>query len=153
MPQNLISRRVIATGAAGAVALSLAMVGSLPASAAPGRGHHREGPEDPARSVASALRLMSTKEKVGQLFVQNVYGSDATTPRRAATSRCTASPRRPRSCAKYHLGGVIYFAWTDSVKDPDQIAGLSNGLQRAAGHGRKVPASRCRSPPTRSRAW
>jgi beta-N-acetylhexosaminidase len=33
---------------------------------------------------------------------------------------------------KYHLGGVIYFAWTDSVKDPDQITGLSNGLQRAS---------------------
>ena len=33
---------------------------------------------------------------------------------------------------KYHLGGVIYFAWTDSVQNPDQIVGLSNGLQKAA---------------------
>jgi beta-N-acetylhexosaminidase len=33
---------------------------------------------------------------------------------------------------KYHLGGVIYFNWTDSANDPHQIANLSNGLQRAA---------------------
>src|SRR4029078_904184 len=33
---------------------------------------------------------------------------------------------------KYHLGGIIYFAWTDSVQNPDQIVGLSNGLQKAA---------------------
>ena len=39
---------------------------------------------------------MSTKEKVGQLFVKNVYGSDADDRRRRATSRCTASPRRGR---------------------------------------------------------
>ena len=40
--------------------------------------------------------------------------------------------------SKYHLGGVIYFAWTDSLHDPAQIANLSNGLQTAAGS-----ASRC----------
>ena len=152
MPQNLFSRRVLATGAAGAVALCMAAAGSVPASAAPDPGHHREGPEDPARSVASALRLMSTQEKVGQLFVQNVYGSDATTPGQPATSRCTASPRPAEVVRKYHLGGVIYFAWTDSVKDPDQIAGLSNGLQKARSCGSGRRASRCRSPPTRSRA-
>ena len=131
MAQNLISRRVLATGAAGAVALCLAAVGSVPASAAPGRGHHREQPQDPARSVASALRLMSTKEKVGQLFIQNVYGNDATTPdARNLPLYGVASPAEV--VQKYHLGGVIYFAWTDSVQDPAQIAGLSNGLQRAA---------------------
>ena len=40
---------------------------------------------------------------------------------------------------KYKLGGVIYFAWTDSVANPPQIARLSNGLQRASlAAGRKV---------------
>jgi beta-N-acetylhexosaminidase len=131
MPQNLITRRAIATGAAGAVALSLAAAGSVPASAAPSPSHRGQGPKDPARSVASALRLMSTKEKVGQLFVQNVYGSDATTPDpRNVPLYGVASPADV--VRKYHLGGVIYFAWTDSVKDPAQITGLSNGLQRAA---------------------
>src|SRR4051812_4142712 len=139
MPQNLISRRVVATGASGAVALALAAAGSLPASAAPDPGHHGEGAKDPARSVASALRLMSTREKVGQLFVQNVYGSDVTTPDpRNVPLYGVASPADV--VRKYHLGGVIYFAWTDSVKDPAQITGLSNGLQRAAiGSGAHIP--------------
>jgi beta-N-acetylhexosaminidase len=139
MPQTLLSRRVLATGTAGAVALCMAAAGSVPASAAPDPGHRREGPKDPARSVASALRLMSTKEKVGQLFVQNVYGSDATTPdARNLPLYGVASPADV--VRKYHLGGVIYFAWTDSVKDPAQIAGLSNGLQRAAiGAGAHIP--------------
>src|SRR3954454_24740361 len=139
MPQTLFSRRALATGAAGAVALCMAAAGSVPASAAPDPGHHREGPQDPARSVATALRLMSTKEKVGQLFVQNVYGADATTPDpRNVPLYGVASPADV--VRKYHLGGGIYFALTDSVKDPAQITGLSNGLQRAAiGSGAHIP--------------
>jgi beta-N-acetylhexosaminidase len=138
MPQNLISRRVLATGAAGAVALSAA-AGAVPASAAPHPGRHGQAPPAPARAVAAALRLMSTQEKVGQLFVQNVYGSDATTPdARNLPLYGVASPADV--VRKYHLGGVIYFAWTDSVKDPAQITGLSNGLQRAAiGSGAHIP--------------
>jgi beta-N-acetylhexosaminidase len=34
--------------------------------------------------------------------------------------------------AKYHLGGVIYFAWTNSLQSPRQMVGLGNGLQAAA---------------------
>ena len=131
---------MLATGAAGAVALCVAAVGAVPASAAPEpAGHRRAGRQDPARSVASALRLMSTQEKVGQLFTQNVYGSDATTPdARNLPLYGVASPAEV--VRKYHLGGVIYFAWTDSVKDPAQITGLSNGLQRAAiGSGAHIP--------------
>jgi beta-N-acetylhexosaminidase len=74
---------------------------------------------------------MTLEEKVGQLFVQNVYGSDATTPdARNLPLYGVASPAEV--VQKYHLGGVIYFAWTDSVNNPPQIAGLSNGLQQAA---------------------
>jgi beta-N-acetylhexosaminidase len=139
MPHQLISRRVLATGTAGAVALCVAAVGAVPASATPepaGRAGAAAGPE---RSVAAALRLMSTQEKVGQLFTQNVYGSDATTPDpRNLPLYGVASPAEV--VRKYHLGGVIYFAWTDSVKDPAQIAALSNGLQRAAiGSGAHIP--------------
>ena len=58
---------------------------------------------------------MSTQEKVGQLFTQNVYGSDATTPdARNLPLYGVASPAEV--VRKYHLGGVIYFAWTDSVR-------------------------------------
>ena len=42
---------------------------------------------------------------------------------------------------KYHLGGVIYFAWSNNVNNPQQIAGLSNGVQRVAtSSGSEVPA-------------
>lgn len=81
--------------------------------------------------VRSTLARMSLEEKVNQLFVQNVYGSTATT----ADDRNLPlyGVRTPAEVVqKYHLGGVIYFAWTDSVQNPPQIAGLSNGLQWAA---------------------
>jgi beta-N-acetylhexosaminidase len=81
--------------------------------------------------VTSTLARMTLEEKVGQLFIQNVYGRDATTPdSRNLPLYGVASPAEV--VQKYHLGGVIYFAWTDSVQDPDQIVGLSNGLQRSA---------------------
>jgi beta-glucosidase-like glycosyl hydrolase len=42
---------------------------------------------------------------------------------------------------RYKLGGVIYFAWSNNVNNPDQIAGLSNGMQDAAlDQKRKIPA-------------
>ena len=139
MAHQLISRRVLATGTAGAVALCVAAVGAVPASATPEPAGHGRGAAGPERSVAAALRLMSTQEKVGQLFTQNVYGSDATTPdARNLPLYGVASPAEV--VRKYHLGGVIYFAWTDSVKDPAQITALSNGLQRAAiGSGAHIP--------------
>ena len=139
MAHQPISRRVLATGTAGAVALCVAAVGAVPASATPEPAGHGRGAAGPERSVAAALRLMSTQEKVGQLFTQNVYGSDATTPdARNLPLYGVASPAEV--VRKYHLGGVIYFAWTDSVKDPAQITALSNGLQRAAiGSGAHIP--------------
>ncbi|MEV4348197.1 glycoside hydrolase family 3 N-terminal domain-containing protein [Actinoplanes sp. NPDC049596] len=81
--------------------------------------------------VEAALARMTLPEKVGQLFTTYAYGSEAT----------TASPENRRLygvdtpaevVAKYHLGGVIYFAWTNSLQNPRQIATLSNGLQAAA---------------------
>ena len=81
--------------------------------------------------VTSTMARMTLVEKVGQLFIQNVYGKDATTPdSRNLPLYGVASPAEV--VQKYHLGGIIYFAWTDSVQNPDQIVGLSNGLQKAA---------------------
>src|SRR3954447_2600743 len=81
--------------------------------------------------VAATLARMTLEEKVGQLFIQNVYGGDAKAPdSRNLPLYGVASPAEV--VQKYHLGGVIYFAWTDSVQNPDQILGLSNGLQKAA---------------------
>lgn len=81
--------------------------------------------------VTSTLEKMTLEEKVGQLFIQNVYGSTATTAdARNLPLYGVATPAEV--VRKYRLGGVIYFAWTDSVQNPAQIVGLSNGLQHAA---------------------
>jgi beta-N-acetylhexosaminidase len=126
MPKKNVSRRILGAGVTWAAALALAASGSVPAQAAP-----ESQPPSQAAQVAGAMRLMSLQEKVGQLFFQNVYGSDATTPdSRNVPLYGVASPAEV--VQKYHLGGVIYFAWTDSVKDPVQITSLSNGLQKAA---------------------
>lgn len=85
------------------------------------------------RGWAQAVsKRMTLEEKVGQLFIQELYGATATTADpRNVDFYGLATPAEV--VQKYHLGGAIYFAWTDSVGGgPQQIAGLSNGLQRAA---------------------
>ena len=126
MSMSELSRRSVIAGglaaaAAGAAAGSArAAAGSSPAATAGETGW-----------VTATIARMSLEEKVGQLFIQNVYGKDATTPdSRNLPLYGVASPAEV--VQKYHLGGVIYFAWTDSVQNPDQIVGLSNGLQKAA---------------------
>src|SRR6476620_5818562 len=115
---DLSRRSVIAGGLAAAAAGAAA--GSARAALAGENGW-----------VTSTMARMTLEEKVGQLFIQNVYGKDATTPdSRNLPLYGVASPAEV--VQKYHLGGVIYFAWTDSVQNPDQIVGLSNGLQKAA---------------------
>ncbi|MFG1908838.1 glycoside hydrolase family 3 N-terminal domain-containing protein [Kribbella sp. NPDC048928] len=83
------------------------------------------------RWVRDTLRRMTLEQKVGQLFVCYAYGPTAATADARNTSLYgVATPAEV--VAKYNLGGVIYFTWTDSVHDPEQIAGLSNGLQAAS---------------------
>ena len=85
--------------------------------------------------ITSTMARMSLPEKVGQLFVTNAYGesADDSDPANVAANMKLHGVRTPgQLVAKYHLGGVIYFAWSDNVNNPRQIAGLSNGLQRVA---------------------
>ena len=112
---------------AGTTAAALLGAGLLPAAASPGT----VVPAGENGWVASTIARMTLEEKVGQLFVQYAYGSDAdTADARNIPLYGVATPAEV--VRKYHLGGVIYFAWTDSVQNPDQITSLSNGLQRAA---------------------
>lgn len=131
------TRRTTLAGGAGA---------ALAGVAAPAHGAADHGPSGGERRwVASTLDRMSLEEKIGQLFVQHVYGTDAETPDdRNVPLYGVSTPAEV--VRKYHLGGVCYFAWTDNVEDPDQITALSNGLQRAAlgqspdrGHRQGVP--------------
>lgn len=83
------------------------------------------------RWVRDTLRRMTLEQKVGQLFVCYAYGPAADTADARNTS-LYGVPTPAEVVAKFNLGGVIYFTWTDSTKDPQQIAGLSNGLQKAS---------------------
>ncbi len=122
-------RRALIPLAAAAVALSVATVpaGAQPAS---DRGHG-----DQADAAQTALAGMTTDEKIGQLFETYVYGSSVTdvTAAEAAQNQSRYGVSTPAQVvAKYHLGSVIYFTWSDNLVDPTQIATLSNGLQEAA---------------------
>ena len=124
MSRSAPTRRAVL---AGTTAAALLGAGLLPAAASPGT----VVPAGENGWVASTIARMTLEEKVGQLFVQYAYGSDA--DRADARNIPLYGVATPAEVVrKYHLGGVIYFAWTDSVQNPDQITSLSNGLQRAA---------------------
>jgi len=77
------------------------------------------------------LSGMTVQEKVGQLFSTHVYGNSVdTVDPNNVTEYGLQTPRE--IIAKYHLGGVLYFAWTHSVDNPQQAATLSNGIQQAS---------------------
>ncbi|MFB9391196.1 glycoside hydrolase family 3 protein [Streptomyces coeruleoprunus] len=91
--------------------------------------------------LARIVAGMSLEEKVGQLFVMRVYGHSATAPDQAdidANLREIGVRTAAELIEKYHVGGIIYFAWAHNTRDPHQIADLSNGIQRAA-LGRRTP--------------
>ena len=84
--------------------------------------------------VTALLARMTPAEKVGQLFVVELYGQDAGAA--SPGNRALYGVDTPAEVvAKYRPGGVIYFdarRGPDNVRDPRQIAKLSNGLQAAA---------------------
>jgi beta-N-acetylhexosaminidase len=74
---------------------------------------------------------MTLEQKIGQLIIHLVYGAAADQPDDRNTALFgVATPAEV--VAKYHLGGVVYFAWAGNTEDPQQIGRLSNGLQEAA---------------------
>jgi beta-N-acetylhexosaminidase len=90
---------------------------------------------DPTTAAAKLLlKFMTLEEKVGQLFVVEVYGQAADTVS-ANNQRLYGVDTPAQVIDKYKPGGVIYFdarRGPDNVRDPRQIATLSNGLQQAA---------------------
>lgn len=95
-----------------------------------------------APQAASADRLdtmikrMTLEEKVGQLFVTYGYGrtvADTDPAMVAANRRDHGVDTTEQLVQRYHLGGVIYFAWSNNLANPQQIAALSNQVQGATG--------------------
>ncbi|SDK97223.1 glycoside hydrolase family 3 protein [Streptomyces indicus] len=120
------SRRTLLT--ATATAAAAAAIGVTPALAqAPHQSKDRE--------LRRIIARMSLEEKVGQVFVSRVYGETATNPAQADIDLNLAQlgvRDAAELIAKYHVGGIIYFGWAHNVREPHQIAGLSNGIQQAA---------------------
>ncbi|MGH3368351.1 MAG: glycoside hydrolase family 3 protein [Nocardioidaceae bacterium] len=94
--------------------------------------------------VESTLARMTLTEKVGQLFMTYAYGETADTqaPADVANNQATYGvDNASQLIDRYQLGGVIYFAWSNNVNAPRQIAELSNGVQDASLRQRRpVPA-------------
>ncbi|WP_431901175.1 glycoside hydrolase family 3 protein [Amycolatopsis thermoflava] len=110
--------------------LGVSAVGA--SSAAPGR---QDG------WAEQTLRRMSLEEKVGQLFVADVWGKSAGQADEGNRKKYGVDTAA-EVVQRYHPGGVIYFnnPGTDNVDDPAQVARFSNGLQQAAlASGAKVP--------------
>lgn len=128
-----ISRRGVLGGF---VALAGAAATAGPAAADhPGRGN----PHGEKSYAKAAIRKMSLEQKVGQLITGYAYGATAdSVDQRNVALYGVATPAEV--VRDFNLGGVIYFAWTGSVANPQQIAGLSNGLQQAAlDSGARIP--------------
>ncbi|MEU4653674.1 glycoside hydrolase family 3 N-terminal domain-containing protein [Streptomyces sp. NPDC023723] len=114
--------------------LLAAGAGTAAALAAAGPAAARTAVPD-ADGLRTLVSRMSLEEKVGQLFVTRVYGHSATAPDQAdvdANLKELGVRTAAELIAKYRVGGVIYFAWAHNTRDPHQIAGLSDGIQRAS---------------------
>src|SRR5262245_30510514 len=80
-------------------------------------------PAGAADPIGKQLASMTLEQKVGQMFVTYVYGGDANTVSAAdATANRNAfgadADTGAKAVAKYHLGGVIYFTWSNNLANP-----------------------------------
>ncbi|MFE7408232.1 glycoside hydrolase family 3 N-terminal domain-containing protein [Isoptericola sp. NPDC057559] len=83
--------------------------------------------------VAAMVDAMTLDQKIGQMTWTHVYGSSANDTSMAASNQARYGVSTPAEVVqKYDLGGVLYFAWSGNTANPQQVNGLSNGLQDAA---------------------
>lgn len=84
--------------------------------------------------IVSKIHHMTLEEKVGQLFMIQIYGQTPEDPNYEQTN--LAEHRGGKNFAeiinKYHIGGVIYYNWNGNIGmplDAHQVQSLSNGIQ------------------------
>lgn len=125
MPKRVAKRCLLVL----ALAASIAGVGAAGASAARSRRLTESA------WIRQTLAHMTTAEKVGQLFEVNAFGQSVRDPDPAMVTLNRSFygvDNFAQLIRKYHLGGIIYFAFSGNLLNPPQIAGLSNGVQRVA---------------------
>ena len=94
-------------------------------------------PTAETRWITRTLARMTLPEKVGQLFEVNGYGQSVRDPDPAMIKlnrQYYGVDNIAQLIQRYHLGGIIYFDWTNNLQNPSQIVRLSNGIQRVALH-------------------
>jgi beta-N-acetylhexosaminidase len=127
-----------------AALLCTAALSVLPTTSTAGAAPRAERPTPRDAWVRSTVARMNLRELVGQLFMTYAYGDTADTqdPEHVALNReLYGVDNAAQLVQRYHLGGVIYYNWSDNANDPQQVAGLSNGIQDAAlGSRLRVPA-------------
>ncbi|MGG1574083.1 glycoside hydrolase family 3 protein [Fictibacillus sp. NRS-1165] len=87
--------------------------------------------------IKRIVKHMTVEEKVGQVFIIHVYGKTAEDPAYEQTNikQKRGAKNFVEAIGKYHLGGVIYFNWTDNIGisvNKAQVNKLSNDIQKAA---------------------
>ncbi|NJC23718.1 beta-N-acetylhexosaminidase [Arthrobacter pigmenti] len=86
-----------------------------------------------APNIDAMIADMTLDQKIGQMTWTHVYGSSANDTSMKANNQARYGVDTPAEVVeKYDLGGVLYFAWSGNTNNPDQVAGLSNGLQEVA---------------------
>lgn len=111
--------------------------------AASGAQSEPPGPaQGPVDRVAAIMAGMSLREKVGQLFMSRLYGYRADDPApgavRSNEAELGVSDAR-ELFERFHVGAVVYFEYAGNLQHPEQVARLSNGIQRAALDAGTVP--------------
>ncbi|WP_245835757.1 glycoside hydrolase family 3 protein [Virgibacillus ndiopensis] len=96
-----------------------------------------KGENDNHDAITEIMDDMTIEEKVGQLFIVHVYGKTPTDANYEDTNlRMDRGGKNFKEVIEnYHVGGVIYFNWTDNIGTPvdtAQVNALSNGLQDIA---------------------
>ena len=120
---------MLGLGAVGAI-----LAGALELGAPPTLARTRPDRLTEQAWIARTLAHMTIPEEVGQLFEVNGFGSSVRDSNRQMVRlnrRYYGVSNIAQLIKKYHLGGIIYFAWTNnfgsgSTVNPAQIVGLSD---------------------------
>lgn len=132
-PRGAISRRGALTAGGAASLLPFAAMSAANAAPAPGKKGGKGKGKGGKNSVdiEALIAEMTIEQKIGQMFVAVGYGSTATQVHRSNTTT-TGVDTIEEIVRTHHVGGLIYFVWSENLNSIEQVATLSNDAQTAA---------------------